>query len=80
MPSEIKEFFTAAEALTPKAECAEYAYKLFNSSKGVSDVFNSQYNKIYLSDDYDIFLKQQNMYYLHVLENLIEGQDLTLKK
>ena len=41
MPSENKEFFTAARALTPKAAYAEYAYKLFNGSKNVSDVFNS---------------------------------------
>ena len=47
MPSEMKEFFTAAKALAPKAACAEYACKLFNGSKGVSYVFNSQYNKIY---------------------------------
>ena len=39
----------------------EFAYKLFNGSKGVSDVFNSQYNKIYLSDNYPNFLKQQNI-------------------
>ena len=61
MPSEIREFFTTAEALTPKEECAEYAYKLFNGCKGVSDVFNSKYNKIYLSNDYHSFLKQQNI-------------------
>ena len=58
MPSEIREFFTTAEALTPKEECAEYVYKLFNGCKGVSDVFNSKYNKIYLSNDYHSFLKQ----------------------
>ena len=46
MPSEVKEFSTAAKALTPKAACIEFAKKLFNGSKGVSDVFNSQYNKI----------------------------------
>ena len=36
-------------------------WKLFNGSKGVADVFNSQYNKIYLADDYRKFLKQQNI-------------------
>ena len=36
-------------------------WKLFNGSKGVADVFNSQYNKIYLPDDYRKFLKQQNI-------------------
>ena len=46
MPSEVKEFSTAAKALTPKAACIEFAKKLFNGSKDVSDVFNSQYNKI----------------------------------
>ena len=61
MSSEVKEFFTAAKALTPKATCIEFAYKLFNGSKGVSDVFNSQYNKLYLSDDYPNLLKQQNI-------------------
>ena len=61
MSSEVKEFFTAAKALTPKATCIEFAYKLFNGSKGVSDVFHSQYNKLYLSDDYPNLLKQQNI-------------------
>ena len=51
MPSEVKQFFVAAKSLTPKAACIGFAYKLFNGSKGPSDVFNSQYNKIYLSDD-----------------------------
>ena len=46
MPSEVKKCFTAAKALTSKAACIEFAYKLFNGSQGVSDVFNSQYNKI----------------------------------
>ena len=36
----MKEFFTAAKALTPKAVCTEYVYKLFNGSKGVADIFN----------------------------------------
>ena len=58
MPSEEKEFFIAAKSLTPKAACIEFVYKLFNGSKGVSDIFNSQYNKIYPSDDYPNFLKQ----------------------
>ena len=57
MSSEMKEFFTAAKALTPKAVCVGYAYKLLNGSKGVSDVFNLQYNKIYLSVGYHSFLK-----------------------
>ena len=61
MPSEVKDFFTAATSLTPKAVYIEFAYKLFNGSKSVSEVFNSQYNKIYLSDDYPNFLKQQNI-------------------
>ena len=61
MPSEMREYFTAAKGLTPKSACAEYAYKLFNGSKGVSVVFNSQYNKIYLLYDYHSFLKQQNI-------------------
>ena len=26
MPSEMREFFTAAKGLTPKAACAEYTY------------------------------------------------------
>ena len=52
MPSEMRELFTAVKTLTPKAECAEHAYKLFNGSKGVADVFHSQYNKMYLSNDY----------------------------
>ena len=51
MPSEVKQFFVAAKSLTPKAACIGFAYKLFNGSKGPSHVFNSQYNKIYLSDD-----------------------------
>ena len=59
MPSEV--FFIAAKSLTPKAAYIEFAYKLFNGSKSVSEVFNSQYNKIYLSDDYPNFLKQQNI-------------------
>ena len=29
--------------------------------QGVWDTFNSQYNKIYWSDDYHSFLKQQNI-------------------
>ena len=58
MSSEIKETFTAAKALTPKEVCVGYAYKLLNGSKGVSDVFNLQYNKIYLSVDNHRFLKQ----------------------
>ena len=41
--------------------CGEYAYKLFNGFKGVSVVFNSQYNKIYLLHNYHSFLKQQNI-------------------
>ena len=57
----MKEFFTAAKALTPKAACTEYVYKLFNGSKGVADIFNSQYNKIYLIDDYHSFVKKQNV-------------------
>ena len=57
MLSEMKEFFTAAKALTPKAACEEYAYKLFNGSKALSDVFNSQDNKVYISDDYHSFFK-----------------------
>ena len=57
----MKEFFTAAKALTSKAACAEYAYKLFHGSKGVSDVFNSQYNKIYLSDDFHNFVKKESI-------------------
>ena len=46
MPSVVKEYFTAAKSLTPKAACIAFGHKLFNGSKGVSDVFNSQYNKI----------------------------------
>ena len=42
MPSEVKESFTAAKSLTSNAACTEFAYKLFNGSKGVSDLFNSQ--------------------------------------
>ena len=61
MPSEVKEFFTAAKALTPKPACIEFAYKLFNGSKGVSDVFNSQYNKISFSKEYRDFLKKRNI-------------------
>ena len=61
MPSEMKKCFTAAKALTPKAACAEYGYKLFNGSKGVSDVFNSQYNLIHLSHDYHSFVEKQNI-------------------
>ena len=61
MSSELKEFFTSPKVLTPKAAGAEYARKLFNGSKGVSDVFNSQYNIIYLLDDYQSFLKQQDV-------------------
>ena len=57
MLSEMKEFFTAAKALTPNAACEEYAYKLFNGSKALSDVFNPQDNKVYLSDDYHSFFK-----------------------
>ena len=41
--------------------CGEYAYKLFNGFKGVSVVFSSQYNKIYLLHNYHSFLKQQNI-------------------
>ena len=59
MPSEVKQIFTAAKSLAPKAACIEFAYKLFNGSKSVSEVFNLQYNKIYLSDDYPNFLQQQ---------------------
>ena len=55
MPSEVKECFTAAKSLTAKAACIEFVYKLFSSSKGISDVFNSQYNKIYLSNEYRDF-------------------------
>ena len=61
MPSEVKKNFTTAKSLTPKATCIEVAYKLFNGFKSVSDVFNSQHNKLYLSDDYPNFLKQQNI-------------------
>ena len=61
MPSEAKESFTAAKSITSKAAYIESACKLYNGSKRVSDVFNSQYNKIYLSDDYPNFLKQQNI-------------------
>ena len=35
----MKGFFTAAKAPTPKAACAEYAYKLFNGSNGLLDVY-----------------------------------------
>ena len=62
----MKEIFTAAKALTPKAVCVGYAYKLLNGSKGVSDVFNLQYNKIYLSVDYHRFLKQQNIVFARI--------------
>ena len=48
MPSEIKEFFFAAKELTPKAVYFEYGYKLMNGSRGVGDVFNSQYNNRWL--------------------------------
>ena len=41
MPSEMKEFFTAAKGLTPKAVCVGYAYKLFNGSNGILDALNS---------------------------------------
>ena len=41
MSSEMKEFFTAAKALTPKAVCVGYAYKLFNGSNGILDALNS---------------------------------------
>ena len=61
MPSKIKEFFTAAKTLTPKEACAEYAYKVLNGSKTVSDVFNSQFDKISLIDNYNFFLKKQNI-------------------
>ena len=61
MPSVMKELFTAAKALTPKAVCVGYAYKLFNGSNGILHAFNSQYNKTYLSNDYHSFLKQQNI-------------------
>ena len=61
MSSEMKEIFTVAKARTAKAVCVGYEYKLLNGSKVVSDVFNLQYNKIYLSVDYHRFLKQQNI-------------------
>ena len=61
MPSEVKESFTAAKSITSKAAYIESACKLFNGSKRISDVFNLQYNKKYLSDDYPNFLKQQNI-------------------
>ena len=61
MPSEVKKCFTTAKSLTSKAACIEIAYKLFNGFKCVSDVFNSQHNKLYLSDDYPNFLKQQDI-------------------
>ena len=51
MPSELKEFFAAAKSLTPKAAFIEFAYKLFNGSRSASYIFNSQYNKMCLSDD-----------------------------
>ena len=41
----MKQVFTAAKALTPKAVYVAYAYKLFNRSNGIPDAFNSQYNK-----------------------------------
>ena len=62
MPSDVKIIFTAAKSLTSKAACIEFAYKSFNDSECVSDVFNSQHNEIYLSDDdCPNFLKQQNI-------------------
>ena len=61
MPSEIKEFFNSAKAQTPKAACAEYAYKLFDGSKRVADIFNSQYNKIYLIDNHHSLIKKCNI-------------------
>ena len=61
MPSELKEFFAAAKSLTPKAAFIEFAYKLFNGSRSASYIFNSQYNKMCLSDDQPNFLKQQNI-------------------
>ena len=78
MPSEMKEFFTAAKGLTPKAVCVGYAYKLFNGSNGILDALNSQYNKIYLSNDYHSFLKQQNIVF-DVLVNLMLRKDLSFK-
>ena len=78
MPSEMKEFFTAAKGLTRKAVCAGYAYKLFNGSNGILDALNSQYNKIYLSNDYHSFLKQQNIVF-DVLVNLMLRKDLSFK-
>ena len=50
-----------------------------NGSRGVSDVFNSQYSKMYLSDDYHSFLKQQNIAFAWLV-NLILENDLSLKK
>ena len=72
----MRECFTAAKRLTPKAACGEYAYKLFNGSKGVSVVFNSQYNKIYLLHDY------HTIQYFYVLVNLIlrKNFEKSLKK
>ena len=51
MPSEVSDFFTAAKALTPKGACIKFAYKLFNGSKEVSDVFNSQLETLILKKD-----------------------------
>ena len=61
-PSEVKEFLTASRRITLKAAYFEYAYKLLNGSMYyLGDAFNSQYNKLYVAEEYHKFLKQQNI-------------------
>ena len=55
MPSEAKDFFTEGKAIAPKAVCFGYAYKMLKGLRRVESVFNSQYDKIYLTDDYHSF-------------------------
>ena len=63
MSSPVKEFFSVAKRIDPKAELFECAYKLYDSSKSVDSLFKSLYNKISLSDTYNEFIKYQKVTY-----------------
>ena len=63
MTGNVKEFFTAAKAITPKTQCFEYAYKMIKKSASVEKESNFLFNKIYLIDEYEEFITHQNFVY-----------------
>ena len=63
MTCDVKEFFTAAKAITSKAQYFEYAYKMIKGSASVEKELNWLCNKINPIEEYQEFIPHQNFVY-----------------